>query len=180
VSFQKKDFMSIKTSAAAILAFSFTLIILQACKKDKEAEGTDKVLYDLVNSTTSRVWYKFSEDLLDMSAGSGHSQPFLRTWYNAVAANQLDSEGKIKAEAKFGEGSLIVKELLDANQNIDLYAILYKDAGNSDADSKGWVWGYLNPDGTVRISAGNKGAQCISCHSQSENIDYMLMNKFFP
>jgi hypothetical protein len=175
-----KAFMRTKTSVSIVLTFTFLLIIFQACKKDKLAEGTDKVLYDLVNSTTSRVWYKFSEDLLDMSAGSGHSQPFLRTWYNAVAANQLDSEGEIKAEAKFGEGSLIVKELLDANQNIDLYAILYKDSGNSDADNKGWVWGYINADGTVRISASNKGAQCISCHTQSENIDYMLMNKFFP
>lgn len=172
--------MGVKIKAAAILVFSFILIIAHACKKDKEAEGTDKVLYDLINSTESKVWYKLSEDFLDMSMGSGHSQPYLRTWYNATAANQLDSEGKIKTEAKFGEGSLIVKELLNANKELDLYAVLYKDAGNSDADNKGWVWGYINPDGTVRISATNKGAQCISCHSQSENIDYMLMNKFFP
>lgn len=48
------------------------------------------------------------------------------------------------------------------------------------ADSNGWVWGFANPDATVETSAQVKGAGCNGCDSQADNIDYMLMNKFFP
>ena len=44
----------------------------------------------------------------------------------------------------------------------------------------GWVWGYINADESIAAPASEKGSQCISCHSQSDNIDYMLMNKYFP
>ena len=40
--------------------------------------------------------------------------------------------------------------------------------------------GYIYADGNVAYTSGNKGAQCISCHSQTGQIDYMLMNKYFP
>ena len=82
--------------------------------------------------------------------------------------------------ATFPEGSLIVKELYDNSTTLGRYAILYKKSGSSDADAKGWVWGYINADGGVAEAASKKGSSCISCHSQADNIDYMLMNKYFP
>ena len=39
---------------------------------------------------------------------------------------------------------------------------------------------YLEEDGKVILPASDKGSSCISCHSQAGNIDYMLMNKYFP
>lgn len=160
--------------------FGLVLFSTHGCKKDKEAEGTDKILFDMATESNGFVWYKNTDALLNKSSGSGHSQTFLRTRYNAIAAIMLDSTGKVKPNAQFPEGSLIVKELLNDTNTVDLYAILYKKSDSQDADAKGWVWGYVNGNGTVAISASEKGNDCISCHNQSGNIDYMLMNKFFP
>ena len=153
---------------------------INSCKKEKEATGTDKELYEMAKTTSGFTWFKNSSSLLNKSSGSGHSQPFLRTRYNSVAAIKLDSNGKIMMGATFPEGSFIVKELYDNSTTLGRYAILYKKSGSVDADANGWVWGYINADGDVAEAASKKGSSCISCHSQADNIDYMLMNKYFP
>jgi len=83
------------------------------------------------------------------------------------------------ANANFPEGSLVVKDLSNGTSS-SLYAILYKRSGNEHTDADGWVWGYVNSDATEENSAEDKGASCNGCYSQLDNIDYMLMNKFFP
>jgi hypothetical protein len=160
----------------------FILILtLDACKSDKvQGPAIDQLLYEMSNSPEGFIWYKHSEDLLEKSSGSGHPQPFLRTRFNAVAATQLGSDGKVINGSVFPEGSLIVKELFDDSSTLGRYGILYKKSNHPNADSKGWVWGYINGNGSVAISAVEKGSSCISCHSQTENIDYVLMNKYFP
>jgi hypothetical protein len=154
--------------------------LLSSCKKDDEPEGIDKEMYDMARETNGFTWYKNSSDLLDKSSGSGHPQPFLRTRYNTAAAEQLDSAGMVKNGAVFADGSFVVKELIDNSSNIERYAILYKKGGDPNADANGWVWGYIDADGNVAVPASEKGAACIGCHQQDGNIDYMLMNKFFP
>ncbi|MDZ4838642.1 MAG: cytochrome P460 family protein [Bacteroidota bacterium] len=156
-----------------------TILSITSCKKDEVAVGTDRNLYDMARATAGFTWYKNSSNQLNRSSGSGHPQPFLRTRYNSIAAAKLDSDGKIVAGTNFPEGSLIVKELNNNSGNTERYAVLYKNSGNPDADAKGWVWGYVNSDGSVDIPASKKGSSCIGCHSQVENIDYMLMNKYF-
>ena len=154
--------------------------LINSCKKEKQTSGTDKELYDMARSANGFTWYKNSNTLLSKSPGSGHPQPFLKTRYNSIAATQLDSTGKIVINATFPEGSLIVKELFKNSNTLDRYAILYKQSGSADADSKGWIWGYIDSDGDVAEPASDKGSSCNSCHSQTDNIDYMLMNKYFP
>ena len=156
------------------------VLFAQACKKDKVAKDEDRTLLDLARATTGFTWYKNDASLLPRSAASGHSQAYLRTRYNATASSKLDSLGKVDSTAIFPEGSLIVKELFKDANTLDLYAILYKSSGHENADANGWVWGYINADETVNIPSSDKGSACISCHSQSGNIDYMLMNKYFP
>jgi len=151
-----------------------------SCNKDEKAEGTDLELYNLAKETSGYTWYKNSDDLLNKSAGSGHSQAFLRTRYNTEATSQFDSVGKIKSGTVFPENSVIVKELYGSATALEAYAILFKQTGHADADANGWVWGYLNADGTVKAPASEKGSGCISCHLQADNIDYTLMNKYFP
>ena len=73
----------------------------------------------------------------------------------------------------------MVKELFSSEATLGRFAILYKSENNENADDKGWVWGYVNADGSISESSSNKGKSCIGCHSQAGNIDYMLMNKFF-
>lgn len=171
--------MKLFTLLLAVLGSIF-LIIPNSCKNDSQAEGTDKELYDMARETAGFTWYKKSEVLLNTTSGSGHSFPKLRTKYNEVAAVKLDANGKITAGTIFPQGSLIVKEFHDSEEKIGRYAVLYKNPDSPDADSKGWVWGYINADGTVAQAASKKGSGCSDCHNQSGNIDYMLMNKYFP
>lgn len=170
-----------KTKLIALLAGTLLIALLNdACQKDEPAVGIDETMYTLSVPTTGFVWYKKSDVRLAKSSGSGHSSPLFRTRYNDIAATMLDSNGKILAGASFPEGSLIVKELIENDNSISRYAVLYKQSSHASADANGWIWGYINSDGTVAIPASDKGDGCISCHSQSDNIDYMLMNKYFP
>jgi hypothetical protein len=157
-----------------------SLVLISSCKKDCAEKDVDTQLYEMSTDATGFVWYKNSSALLLKSPGSGHFPPYLRTRYNALAATQLDAEGKINANAVFPEGSLVVKELYTDTAVVERYAILYKDSDNPAADNKGWVWGYIDADGFVQNSANDKGAICTGCHLQTDNIDYMLMNKYFP
>lgn len=151
-----------------------------SCKKEVESNATDIELYTMAKSTENFTWYKNSDALLNKSSGSAHTQPFLRTRYNSVAATQLDSNGKTIPGSTFPEGSLVVKELYDNATKLGRYAILYKDSESDVADSDGWVWGYINADGSVAETSGNKGNACKTCHSQEDNIDNILMNIYFP
>jgi Cytochrome P460 len=163
---------------ATAMLVAFTM--LNACKSDDDAAAsTDKELYDMSKSGSGFTWYKNSDALLPKSSGTGHSQPLLRTRYNDVAAAMLDMDGKVKTGTVFPEGSLIVKELNNNATTIGRYAILYKQSGHPDADVDGWVWGYINADGSVVEPAANKGNNCRGCHGQADHIDFTLMNKFF-
>lgn len=154
-------------------------IVLHACKKDEPAKSIDMQLLDMATETSGFTWFKNSDAWLDRSSGSGHHYILLRTRYNGTAATQLDGDGKVVPNASFPDGSLVVKEMTNGT-SVELYAILYKQSDNEFADANGWVWGYLFSNGNVATSAEDKGAICTSCHSQSESIDYMLMNKYFP
>jgi hypothetical protein len=170
-----------RVRAIFILAtFTTSALSLNSCTKDKETSETDLHLYEMAKTTSGFIWFNNSSVLLNKSSGSGHSQPFLRTRYNSVAASKLDSTGKVMTGSTFPEGSLIVKELYNNSTTLGRYAILYKKSGIPEADAKGWVWGYINSDGSVAEEASKKGSACSGCHSQAENIDYMLMSKYFP
>jgi hypothetical protein len=156
------------------------LLLITSCAKEKVPTSTDRDLFTMSKKTDGFVWYKKSDELLEISGGSGHGKPFLRTRYNAVAAKNLDENGKVINGSVFEEGALIVKELYDDETTLGRYAMLYKQSNSPDADAKGWVWGYIDANEKVVVPASGKGGSCITCHSQAENIDYMLMNKFFP
>ena len=164
----------------SILIAISLLVVLISCKKDKTLDGIDLELFKMAQETSGFTWYKNTDALLPKSSGSGHNFPSLRTRYNSIAATQLDVAGKIESTALFPEGSLVVKELINDDGSLARYAILFKAANDENADANGWVWGYINGDQTIASSASEKGASCISCHQQAGNIDYMLMNTYFP
>ncbi len=160
--------------------FAGIIAILFSCSSDKALSTIEYELLKEAKKTMGFVWFKFDNSILDKSSGSGHPFPHLRVRFNTIAATRLDSTGRIKSNALFPEGSLIVKELMNAEGEIQRYAILKKQAANEFADERGWVWGYINADASIAVPSSEKGASCINCHSQSGNIDYMLMNKYFP
>lgn len=174
--------MKLKLKTALVLSVCFFgIVAIDACKKDVVTADTDTELYNMAKETNGFTFFKKTATLLAKSSGTGHSaQPLLRTRYNAIAAAKLDTNGRIMAGTTFPEGSLIVKELYNNATTLARYAVLYKKPSSADADAKGWVWGYINADGSVVNAAAQKGSGCTGCHSQTDNIDYMLMNKYFP
>jgi hypothetical protein len=151
-----------KSKTIAAMSFGLLIIcIINSCKKNIGANGTDKDLFNMAKETGGFTWFKNSSLLLNKSFGTGHRQTFIRTRYNAVAATKLDSSGKITTGALFPEGSFIVKELFDNATTLGRYAILYKKTGSDDADAKGWVWGYIDADGTVAEKASKKAVHAL-------------------
>ena len=179
------EYMKTQTQNSGFLKFFPVFIFLMlagflfSCSNDnQEQDNTDKDLYEMAKQTAGFQWYKNSDGLEagTDSLGSQHGLPYFRARFNTEAATQLDGNGRVKEGATFPEGSLIVKELFDDTQTFAVYAVRLKMAGHKDADAKGWVWGYLNADGSVREPASNKGNACITCHSQAGSIDYVLLN----
>jgi len=156
--------------------------VLESCTHDQISanENVDASLYQMAMDTEGYSWYKYSDTALPKSSGSGHSNPKLRTRYNLLAASFLDSNGLVVPGTQFPDGSTIVKELMSNTEVIERYAVLFKDSNHAYADANGWVWGYIDADGTVAVKASDKGQACINCHSQADHIDYGLMNKAFP
>ena len=115
------------------------------------------------------------------SSGSGHTTPWLRVRYNALAAGQLDPvTGRPRAGALFPTGAAVVKELFAARTGGPTqYAVMRKDPANALATPTGWTWAILNANGSVSVSATQKGAGCAGCHGQAGNVDATLMSKFF-
>ncbi len=172
--------MNYKSSVAFIL-FSCCAVALtiNSCAK-KQATGMDRELYNMAKDTTGFTWFKFSDSLLNKSSNSAHSFPLIRTRFNSTAATRLTVYGKVRKGASFDEGSLIVKEMCDKTGKLRIYTTLYKKTGSKDADENGWIWNAVSAEGNVEISATKKGKDCISCHQQEDNIDNILMNKYFP
>ena len=161
-----------------ILLASLVMITgLSACKKTPP--GIDGELFKLSEETDGFTWFEKSDQYLEKSAGSGHNFPLLRTRFNATALTQLGSDGRVLPNAVFPSGSVIVKELYDDKKKLKRYATMWKNPNNDYADANGWVWGYIEKKGSVVESAELKGASCVGCHAQSNNIDGTLMNKFF-
>lgn len=110
------------------------------------------------------------------SAGSGHTDPQLRTRYDARAATQLDGAGKVRPGAIFPDSSLIVKELITGG-TLSRYAVMMKMRGSERAGG-GWLWAYYGPSGSTQISITDRGGACVGCHTKG--IDLTRMNDSHP
>lgn len=138
---------------------------------------TEAQLYMMGQSAAGFTFYKNSTDTLTKNGGSGHPDSHLRTRYNAIAAQHLDANGKVKTGTVFPDSSLIVKELIN-NNVLTTYVFLFKKKGDTNADANGWVWAETSPVGTATYPVTNKGSGCIGCHSSG--IDYTRMNDTHP
>ncbi len=163
-----------------LLVIASVLPGMSSCEHELEDDPLDAQLLELAVDASNNTWYKDNDTLLPRSPGSGHAQVLLRTRYNTVAASVLDSTEKVIPGSEFPSGSVAVKELFDNENTLAQYAIMFKKPTHPYADTDGWVWGYVRPDGEVREPSRNKGAACHGCHSQQGSIDFTLMNAYCP
>jgi len=162
---------------AVIALFIFIVLIsLTNCKK--EASGEDKILFDKSISTSGFTYYKGSDAILPSSNPSAHN-PFFRMRYNATALNAMTDNGKLPVGASFPDGSLIVKELYNAQTGaLKLLAVMEKSSSNS-LSAENWLWAEYEPDGKVAYSIHKKGEGCTGCHSTDAR-DYNRVFNLFP
>ncbi|MCU0425637.1 MAG: hypothetical protein MUF71_08440 [Candidatus Kapabacteria bacterium] len=167
------------------------ITLLLSCEMPNNSTGTTGItatsgnvtiaqIFETAKQTSGYTWYKKSDAFIGKTAKSAHSEPFLRTRYNATAAMMLDATGKVKAGAVFAEGSIITKELINTDRSVNGYALLIKRKADPNADPDGWVWGYVSATGAERHPLTSKGNGCIACHSIAGHIDRTLMNVSVP
>jgi len=140
------------------------LLCFTQCKKEEEATGPDKELYDEATASYGFSYYVNTPNITASSMSSAHT-PFMRVRFNSIAQSALDSTGKLPHGSSFPNGSLIVKELYDTQTGpLALYAIMKKDSSDANARAN-WLWAEIEPDMTVLVSVSKKGSGCTGCHS---------------
>ncbi len=144
----------------------FHLSVLWGCRNDKVEAVLEQDLIEETKTSSGYSYYK-NGTLLSPAAPSPHGNFKLR--FNAQAQSVLDSSGKIPTGASFPEGSIIVKEVFDANA-ISLYVVMKKQASHELA-ANSWLWFEFSPNGNVDYSISKKGSDCVGCHSGNPNRD---------
>lgn len=117
---------------------------------------------------------EFTSGRLD---GSEAHRPLVRVSLNAAAIGSLQN-GRLATGAKFGEGSIVLKELRSsATAATSLYVVMMKASSNSLA-SDGWLWAEYGPTGSVAFSVSNRGSACTSCHRRQQGPQNDLVRSF--
>lgn len=156
-----------------------TLILLASCR-EREAvtpptQNTgiivaDSVLFKIITQTRPFSTYTLFPNVDSVTSGtlngSTAHQPLVRVSMNAKAFAALQN-GRLPANTRFPDGSIIFKEIRTNNALASLYAVIYKESGNTLA-SNGWLWAEYSPNGAIVFSITSRGSGCIGCHSREQ------------
>jgi hypothetical protein len=158
-----------KRNLSVIIILVFFLLNFSQCKKNEEAVGADRELFDLANSGTGFTY--FQTDSIRASSNPSAHNDYMRVKFNSIAAAALGSDGKLPSGSSFPNGSLIVKELFNSpTGSLELYAVMKKDSSDSNA-GQNWLWAEYEPDAIVHFSVDRKGDGCTVCHGTSPHRD---------
>lgn len=171
-----KKFWITVISVCIILALTFI-----SCSKEEnnnnntsnENELADQEIYKRANNKTGFMYYNNITDTLTAAASSPH-KPFILVRFNDVALTVLGADGKLQAGKSFPDGSIIVNEIYKKKGGpLDHIAVMMKKPEDINSES-GWLWTEFNTDGSAKISAADKGSQCVSCHNGQGNRDLVM------
>lgn len=164
---QKLGGISIVKSAS-ILLFLITLTSLAnfSCTKKKTTEA----IFDETTSNTL-YFYKGKDSIYSPKGTSPHG--YFKLKFNKTAFEALGADGKLPQGQTFPEGSLVVKEVYNSNNQMTLYAVMKKNRKSKFASHK-WVWAEYAPNGDVVISISREGKDCVDCHTGGSPRDLVL------
>ncbi len=91
----------------------------------------------------------------------------MNMWVDAAAAPAYASLG---AGTAFDPDTIILKEQLNADGELDSIAVMYKGPAGYAPDAGDWWFGLVNPDGSVRL--GGQPDACVSCHADASDQDW--------
>ena len=116
---------------------------------------------------TANVFYYKGTSFTFTSVGVHGNAP-AKVRFNEIA-NKALVDGKLPMNAKFPEGSLIVKEIYLADSKTARgYAVMKKDS-SSPYQSAGWLWSEFPANGQSYFNIGitSKGSACLGCHNDN-------------
>ncbi len=148
------------------------LASLLACTK-KEGKNPSLAYSDRALLDTCRIetfsYYKNDPSII-YSGSFGQHGPF-KLRFNALAKSALKADGKLAIGALMPEGAFIVKDVYSGG-TISLFAFMYKKSGS-------WLWGEIEPNGSVHYSVNKNSSLCVNCHNQTGNRDYLRSFEFY-
>jgi len=155
-----------KTTALLLLLALALAVLATSCKKAEATSEDEEIIEETLNKPL--FFYQGNDVALSAAGNSPHGS--FKLLFNQTAFDALDSTGRLPVGGTFPEGSLVVKDILKGGTT-DLYAIMYKKPGSSNA-GEGWLWNEFKPNGDIVISVSDKGKACISCHRGNTNRDF--------
>jgi len=155
-----------------LIAIFILIAALISCTKkvgrDPELAFSDQALLDSIKAPGS-IYYKNDPNTFLPGTNGPHGPYKLR--FNKIGFNALTDNGELPVGASMPNGSFIIKDIYDANNQIKLYAFMYKRSG-------AWLWGEIKPDKEVLYSVYKNPSTCINCHSQTGNRDLVTTFHF--
>ena len=128
-------------------------------------ETTDVTLFE--EAISPGFTFYQNGNILQAMDPSPHGRFKLR--FNNTARTVLDNRDELPTGQTFPRGSILVKEAYQNNTLTGL--IIIKKAPTDPNAGGGWLWGFYTLDGVATISIGDKGSQCVNCHSSTPNRD---------
>ena len=131
---------------------------------------TDADLRALAQLDASWTWWEHTDSLLARAGSSPHGDR-IRVRYNAVAATQLDSLGRLVATPEFPDSSAVVKEVWADGARRGIL-VMHKAVDDPNAGHGSWLW-FEYADGAVAHSVTADDGVCHNCHVTG--VDHMRM-----
>ncbi len=142
-------------------------------------EKTTQATIQIEALVTANVFYYKGIDF-SFTTTEVHGGGRARVRFNATANGALVG-GKLPENARFPEGSLIVKEIYNGDTNVNRgYAVMKKNSTH-EYQSGTWIWTEFPAQGQsyFNIPVTSRGAQCTGCHS-SDTYDRTLIFTRYP
>ncbi|GAB4375072.1 MAG: hypothetical protein Kow009_10500 [Spirochaetales bacterium] len=167
-------------AARMFSGFSLGLLLILSISVASCGRKEEPVLSPVTINEASgeRFWKRITEesDYRQYSYWPGHEgvQPGQAPHgvFHKVYINRTLREALPVASRVAPEGSLIVKENLNADRELNAITLMAKVKG-FDPEHGDWYWAKYSPEG--KVQAEGKVAGCIACHEGMRSNDYIII-----
>ena len=151
--------------------------VLASCSRAEEPDVAPLVAAEI---SGARLWQRIAEeaDYKSYAEHPGHEgirpgqSPHGR--FHIVYINKLLADALPLPDRRAPVGTIIVKENLTAEKELDALTVMVKVEGYDPAHND-WFWAKFAPDGTVQAEGSPGG--CIKCHEGMVHNDYVIIRR---